>query len=187
MRRARSDGAGHAGAVVSVVHGLVLPGYRALRDICAPLADEWSRCFCVIDVQAGPIDSLWLYESPENEALVESLWWTVPAFANTSTHGLRPGALPALADHVLVDEWSYYFAIDATEPEALRRATALAGHIGDFSELFMRSLPDYADLFVCHVDGWWELYTGRADWYARLMAAWPECRARPLEHASRHP
>ena len=88
-----------------------------------------------------------------NEALVESLWWEVPVLASTSTNGLRPGSIPRLANRMIVDECSYYFAIDAPEPQALARATALACHIGDFSEPLLRDLDGLADLFICHVDG----------------------------------
>lgn len=167
--------------------GLVLEGYRSLPEVCAPLADEWARSFCVVDVQSGPFDSLWLFDSPENEALTERLAWDVPALANTSTNGFRPGALPRLAGRLLVDEWSYYFAIDAPEEDALRRATALARHIGDFSLSFLERLDEFADLLVCHVDGWWEFFSGRVEWHERLRAAWPDCRERPLAQASQPP
>lgn len=134
--------------------GLVLEGYRSLPEVCVPLADELARCFCVVDAQSGPFDSRWLFESPENEALADRLSWPVPAFVNTSTHGFRPGALPRLAGCLLVDEWSYYFAIETPEAEALRRATALAQHVNDLSVPFLRRLEDVADLLICHVDGW---------------------------------
>lgn len=75
----------------------------------------------------------------------------------------------------------------APEHEALRRATALARHIGDFSLPFLQRLDEFADLFVCHVDGWWEFFSGRVEWYERLRAAWPECRERDLSQASLPP
>jgi hypothetical protein len=168
---------------MAVASGLVLDGYRGLAEVCAPLAAELSRCFWVVDIQSGPFDSAWLYESEANEALVESLWWEVPALANTSTSGLRPGSIPRLADRLIVDEWSYYFAIDAPEPKGLARATALARHIGDFSEPFLRDLDGLADLFICHIDGWWEFYCGRPDWSRRLRSAWPDCFERDLSQA----
>ena len=127
--------------------GFVLSGNHPLREICEPLANELSRCFWVTDVQSGPFNSLWLYESAENETLAEEQLWDVPAFKNTSTFGLRPGSLPLLADHLISDEYSYYFAIDAPEHQALPRATSLARRIGDFSEPFLGRLDTLADLF----------------------------------------
>jgi hypothetical protein len=152
------------------------------------LADELSRCFWVIDLQYGPFNSLWLFESPENAALVDRQSWPVPGLDGGSTSGLRPGSLPALADRLMHDEFSYYFAIDAPEEEqALRRATALKGHIGDFSENFLQDLAGAADLFLCDADGWWEMYCGRPDWAARLRAAWPQIRERPLSRGGKAP
>ena len=168
--------------------GWILPGYRRLRDMLAPLADELARCFWVVDVQPSPFDSLWVFESPENEALLERQLWEVPAFADSSPVGLRPGSLPQLADVMRQDEFSYYFAIDAPEEQALRRATALKGHIGDFSEHFLREhVGTIADLFVCDADGWWEFYCAREKWTARLRGAWPELRRRALGRAGKAP
>jgi len=81
---------------MAVATGLVLKGHRSLPEICTPVADELARCFCVIDTGAGPFDSSWLYASPQNDALVRGLYWDVPALADSSTHGFRPGPLPAV-------------------------------------------------------------------------------------------
>jgi hypothetical protein len=170
-----------------VVNGLVLDGYRSLPEVCAPLAAELTCCFWVVDCQSGPFRSSWMDESEQNEALTERQWWGVPALANTSTSGLRPGSIPRLADRLIVDEWSYYFAIEAPEQQALARATALAPHIGDFSKTFLRTLADLADLFICHADGWWEFYCGRPDWSRRLRSAWPDCFERGLGQAGEPP
>jgi hypothetical protein len=59
----------------------------------------------------------------------------------------------------------------------------LAGHIGELSVRFLRQLDVAADLFLCHVDGWWEVYTGRPAWFDRLRSAWADCVVRPLERA----
>ena len=48
--------------------------------------------------------------SPRNDAILDQLLWQVPALANTSTCGFRPGLLAEFAGDVLVDEQSYYFA-----------------------------------------------------------------------------
>lgn len=167
--------------------GLVLDGDRSLPEVPAPVADELARCFWVVDIQCGPLDSRWVYASPKNEALVGRLAWSVPAFENTSTFGFRPGTVPRLARRFLVDGWSYYWVIDAAEPEALRRATALAGHVGDFSREFLRRPDEVAALFICHGDGWWEFFTHRPDWHRQLRAGWPECRERSLAKAGSSP
>jgi hypothetical protein len=168
---------------MSIETGFALDGRRSLREVCAPLADELARCFWVIDLYSGPLKILWLYESLENEALADRQAWDVPAYRGGLTRGFRPGTLPRLADQFVFDEQSYYFAIDAPEDEALRRAAGLNGHIGVFGEPFLRDLDRAADLLIAHVDGWWEFYCGRADWVRRLRAAWPELEERPLGRA----
>jgi hypothetical protein len=168
--------------------GLVLTGYHSLRKICAPLSNELAPCFWVIDTQSFPLTSLVLDPSPENEAIVDRLFWKVPALVNTSTCGFRPGLLPQFADDVLVDEQSYYFAIASDGDEALRRATLLADHIGDCSLPFLQRLDDFADLFLYHGDGWWEFFTGPADWHPLLRSHWwPNCRERSLSQAGKPP
>jgi hypothetical protein len=170
-----------------VVNGLVLDGYRSLPEVCAPLAAKLTRCFWVVDAQSGPFYSSWMYESEQNQALAERQLWDVPALADTTTCGLRPGSIPRFANRLIVDESSYYYAINSPEPEALARATALAPHVGDLSKPFLRTLEKFADLFMCHVDGWWEFYCGRPDWTRCLRSAWPDCFERSLSPAGEPP
>src|SRR5256885_1079245 len=134
-----------------IVACVVLKGYRSLSEVCGPLAADLDRCFWVVDLYSGPFRADWMFASADNEALAEQQFWDMPAFADTSTHGFRPGTIPRLAEHLIVDEWSYYFAIDAPEDMALRRASLLVGHIGDLTEGFLRRLDGAADLFICHV------------------------------------
>jgi hypothetical protein len=163
-----------------ITAGLVLKGRRSLAEVCAPLAADLDRCFWVVDLYSGPFRSDWLFASADNEALAERQFWDLPAFEDTSTHGFRPGTIPRLADLLILDEWSYYFALGGHEDVALRRASLLAGRPWDLSERFLRGLDAAADLFLCHVDGWWQFYTGRADWFNRLRAAWADCAVLPL-------
>jgi hypothetical protein len=166
--------------------GLVLPGYRPLTDILAPLADELAGCFWLVDVQLGVFNAEWMLEEA-NETLLEKLFWRVPGFKNSSTLGLRPGSLPRLAPHLNVDEWSYYIAIDRPEDEALKCAERLARHNNYVAEPFLKQLETLWDLFICHADGWWEFYSAREDWYQRLQGAWPEVRERAVREAGTPP
>jgi hypothetical protein len=161
---------------------LILTGPRSLPEVCVPLAAELARCFWVVDLYSGPFRHDWLFASEDNEALCDQQYWEVPAFANTSTHGFRPGTIPQLAEHLILDEQSYYYAIDSPEHIALGRASLLAGHIGDQSEGFLRGLDTIADLFLYYEGGeWWEFYTGRKEWLDRLSAAWAGGVVRPIE------
>lgn len=110
-----------------VKSGLVLEGYHRLEVICRPLSAYLTRCYWVIDDQTGPFDSPWIYESPENEALHDRQLLDVPECENTSTTCWRPKTLPNLATHLVVDEWTYFFAIDAPEEEDRIRPVASPG------------------------------------------------------------
>jgi hypothetical protein len=161
---------------MAIESGFVLPGQVPLSEICKPLALELSRCFWLVDVQSG----LFRSRFDLTEDLVERLSWPHPATEQSSTRGLRPGSIPHLAPHLKVDEWSYYFAIDTAEEEAFERVWKLAPRVGDLSEAFLEHLDELADLFIMHVDGWWEMYSGRPDWIRRLRDAWPDLQERPL-------
>ncbi|MFO0969588.1 MAG: hypothetical protein U0793_28855 [Gemmataceae bacterium] len=65
--------------------GLLLNGYRSLAEVCAPLAADLGRCFWVVDIQSGPFRSDSILASDENEALADSCFLDLPAFA-LSTH-----------------------------------------------------------------------------------------------------
>jgi len=168
-----------------VENGLVLNGDRSLTDVCAPLANELQRCFWVVDAQAGLFRSGCC--SDEGLALSERYGWNIPAFANTSTNGLRPGLIPDAAEKLIVDEWSYYYAIDSPEEVALERAAFLERNIGNLSKDNLKWLAAGADLLIVHVDGWWEFYTPRKAWFERLQSAWPECYSRSLALAGSPP
>jgi hypothetical protein len=156
-----------------VKSGLVLTGDDRLEVICRPLSTSLTRCSWVIDDQTGPFDSRWIYESPENQALLARQFLDVPECRNSSTTCWRPRTLPKLAGHLIVDEWTYFFAIDAPEEEARQRAGRIARRIGDLSREFFADLDGLADLFLFHADGWWEFYTARPHWHDRLRNSFP--------------
>jgi hypothetical protein len=167
--------------------GLVLKGYHRLEVICRPLSAYWTRCYWAIDNQAGPFDSRWTYGSPENEALLARQFLDVPECRNSSTTCWRPRTLPKLAAHVVVDEWTYFFAIDAPEEEARIRAGRIARRIGDLSRAFFEDLDGLADLFMFHADGWWEFHAARPHWHDRLRSSLPGCTERSSRRAGEPP
>lgn len=168
-----------------VENGLVLSGHRSLTEVCAPLANELQRCFWVVNAQAGLFRSGCCSE--EGLALSERYGWNISAFADTSTNGLRPGLIPDAAEKLIVDEWSYYYAIDSPEAVALQRTAFLNGNIGNLSKDYLKRLEAGTDLLIVHVDGWWEFYTPRKAWFERLQSAWPECCSRSLALAGSPP
>jgi hypothetical protein len=75
---------------MAVESGLVLEGYHPLDSVLRPLTPYPVPCHWVIDDQAGPFDSRWIYGSPENEALLGRQSLDVPGCRNTSTTRWRP-------------------------------------------------------------------------------------------------
>src|SRR5689334_21769313 len=100
------------GQLMATKLGLVLAGDHPLDSVLRPLAPYLTRCHWIIDDQSGPFDSSWMYESPENEELLDRESLDVLECENTSTTCWRPRTLPRLAAHLVVDEWTYFFAID---------------------------------------------------------------------------
>src|SRR5690242_3832064 len=123
-----------------VKSGLVLQGDHRLEAVCRPLSADLTRCYWVIDDQAGPFDSRWIHGSPENEAWLGRQLLDVPACRDSSTTCWRPRTLPKLAGQLVVDEWTYFFALDVQEEEARTRAGRIARRIGDLSLEFFEGL-----------------------------------------------
>jgi hypothetical protein len=166
--------------------GLVLRGSHRLEDLLRPLHPYPTRCHWIIDDQTGPFDSVWIYGSPENEALI-ARQQDVAECRDTTTSCWRPRTLPKLSAHVVVDEWTYFFAIDAPEDEVRRRAGHLSRRIGDLSEEFFSRLDVLADLFMFHADGWWEFYATCPDWHGRLQSGLAGCVLRTARRAGEPP
>ena len=137
------------------------------------MAGDLADCYWALDCD-WQVDHNWYYGSDDREAVVQALRWNLPALGGRFA-GFRPGLVPLLAGRILVDEWSFFFAIEGPEHRAADRATRLAGHAGAYSEAFVRDIECFADLLLWHIDGWWEFYSGRPDWLERLRSAWPGC------------
>jgi hypothetical protein len=86
-----------------------------------------------------------------------------------------------------VDEWTYFFAIDASKEEVRIQAGRIARHIGDLSREFFGELDRLADLFRFHADGWWEFSTARTYWHDRLRSGFPGCTERSSRRAGEPP
>ena len=161
-----------------VTSGLILNGRRSFAEVCAPLALELADCYWAVD-HDWQIDHEWYYESDDHQALVDSLRWDLPSLRGRFA-GFRPGLVPRLADRLIVDEWSFLYAIEGPDTRAEARATRLASYEGVYSTAFIRNIECYADLLLCHIDGWWEFYSARPDWLERLRSAWPGCQERKV-------
>ncbi len=155
-----------------------------MPDIIAPLADEVARCYWLVDTQSGPFRDGYL---PEQEAVYEKLFVEVERCRDTSTTCWRPGTLPRYAKEVVIDEWTYLFGMRCDEKSVPERAGWLCSWVGKFDSDFFARLGVVADLFVMHVDGWWEVYTGHDEWQQRLRTAFPQSLKRSSGEVGRPP
>ena len=92
--------------------GLIIPRRAELREILQPLSRELAECFWLVDTQSGPFRDFF---DPAKEAAYEALMLDTEACRDTSCSTWRPGTLPLHADHLVVDEWTYLFAMRCDE------------------------------------------------------------------------
>jgi hypothetical protein len=133
----------------------------------------WRWWVCV---QSGPIDSHWLGNGERNEALVERLFIDVPEFRDAGTTAWNRGFVPRLHTHVLIGEWTYFYATNCGESEFPGRAAHSHMHLA--RPEFFRELALTGDLYLVHVDGWWEVYTNRTEWQQLLLSEFPDSYVR---------
>lgn len=163
---------------------LVIARAAELRDVLEPLARELGDCYWLVETQSGPFRDYFL---PGKESVYDALMIDTEVCRDTSCSTWRPGTLPEHADPFVVDEWTYLFAICCEESELAARAEWLVPHIGRFGAEFFTGFEAVADLFVMHVDGWWELYTPHPEWHRRLRLAFPESLERSVAELGKPP
>lgn len=169
-----------------ITTGVIIVGDLPLPAILSPIAADLDRCFWLIDSYSGPFRSSWLYASPDNEAIYDEKFVETDAGRNASISCWRPGTLPRYAEHVVIDEWTYLFAMQCDESAVAQRVDRIGRWLGKFNEDFFAQMEE-AELFLMHVDGWWELYTANTGWRAEVRAAFPQSFERPTTEAGTPP
>lgn len=167
--------------------GIVLARKPRLPTILRPLATELAPCYWLVDVQWGPFKPGWQFGSAENEALIAKKLVDVPACRDVISTCWGPHTFPRLAEHVVIDEWSYFFAMKCRKDDVDRRAEWIVPRIGRLGADFFDGLGDVADLFLVHADGWWEFYSPHATWRAKFAAAFPRSVERSWREAGEAP
>lgn len=124
-------------------------------DLLRPMFAELDSLYWVVACQTGPVRTDWILASSEHERILEAFHVRVPAFESRGLSLWRPGALSRFDGHLTFDEWSYFVGFQASEIEAIDKATRL-GLSRFFSPEFYELLESEGQLFAVHVDGWWE-------------------------------
>lgn len=153
---------------IPAIHsGVVIADAIPLAKLLAPIQREIARCYWLIDTPSGPFrDALELANENSYGALSVSV-----EPCGTSSTCWRPETLPARADKVHIDEWTYIFGLQCDESDLARRITWLMNRLGHFDADFFDGLASAADVFIMHGDGWWEVYSAHRPWTDALCAA----------------
>ena len=166
--------------------GPILSGDYNLDNICRSLEQHLERCFWVEDNQMSPF-SRWCDETADSDEILLRHHVDVPECRSTSVNCWRPGTIPNFCAGTASDEWSYFYAIDADEIEVKKRAARVRDYVGDLSPKFFAEFESLVDLFMMHVDGWWEIYSRHTVWLVLLKRELPNCFERSSRFAGHSP
>jgi hypothetical protein len=171
--------------------GIVVKSQYSFETVCRPLAGFLRYCYLIIDSQLGwPFDRSWR-DLPESEKVLEAQYFDVPECRYSASSCWRPRTFPKLAPHVILDEWTSFYAIEATDEEDARvRAGRIAlNDVGDLSAEFFETLDNLVALFMFSPDGWswWEFYSSRPYLYQAIRAAFPAWIERSTKTAGQPP
>lgn len=173
----------------SQTSGVIIPSRCTLDEIIVAIRGRLSTWCWWINVQSGPFESLWLY-TDDNEALVCQFWIDVPEFRDTSVSAWGRGFVPYLHNHVILDKWTYFYASSCDPNDFPRRAAQSERRLyssTQFNPDFFQSLALTGDLFLMHVDGWWEIYTVNAKWQRRCLDHFSQAFIRTWNRAGEPP
>ncbi len=135
-----------------------------IETVVLPLLSKyWLVC-----TQGGPFSITDKPNFKELDAETSSFIIDVPEFRGTDIYLFRPGVFPRFAGLLVIDEWTYLFALDGPEESAKRNALKIEKCAGDWlSRTFFEAVESSALGFFAYVDGFWEVYLRE---YANLPA-----------------
>ena len=140
-----------------------------LAAALVPVADRCSALAWAVAIQSG------LLRHGANDEELRDRWVRRAAgehiAANRMTW-LERGFLPALADTLILDEWSYYVGFDPYKVSADTLAAHLS-HELDPRPLLFEAIARFDLLYILRVDtGWWEAYAANGDILRQLRKGW---------------
>lgn len=91
-------------------------------------------------------------------------------FAPTDTTAWKPGFVPVLSRHVVVDEQSFFVATRCTPLEISSRAIFYDQEFGILSAEFFAELDRTDDLFIGYGAGWWEVFSTNCSLVQKLLS-----------------
>jgi hypothetical protein len=147
-------------------HSLKFPG--PIEAAVLPLLSKyWLVC-----TQGGPFSTTDKPNFEELEAETSSFILDVSEFRDSDLHLFRPGVFPQFLKFLVVDEWTYLFALDGPAESAKKNALELKKCWQDdyLSRAFFGAVATATLGFFMYVDEFWEVYLRDQSSRADLLA-----------------
>ena len=101
------------------------PEVSDFSKLIYPISHEVDDLYWFMDLQAGPVNFFWAYETNNEEMVEDNIINNVP-FTNTSASLHKPGMISKYGPHLIDDEASYYVGLQAdSDEEATSKASAI--------------------------------------------------------------
>lgn len=113
--------------------------------------------YWLVCTQGGPFS---IADKPNFEQLseeIDSFSVDVPNFRDTDVHLMRPGVFDRFGGLLVVDEWTYLFALDGPEEVAIENALKI-DESNWLSSRFFEIVESNTLGFFLYVLGFWEIY-----------------------------
>ena len=124
------------------------------RAILPLLSKYWLIC-----TQAGPFSVTYTPNFEDLEEETSSFIVDVPEFRGTDKHLFRPGVFPRFAKLLVMDEWTYLFALDGPEESAKQNALKIEKCSGNWlSSEFFGTVQSNTLGFFMYGGRFWEIY-----------------------------
>jgi hypothetical protein len=139
-----------------------------LAAALAPVADRCSPMAWAVRIQSG------LLRNSSDEEFRDR-WVRCAAGDDISANRmlwLEPSFLPALADRLNIDEWSYYLGFDPYKVSADTLAARLSHQLYPRTLLF-ETIARFDLIYILRVDkAWWEAYAANGGILRQLSKGW---------------
>jgi hypothetical protein len=144
------------------MHGLYCKSEQSFTVLLKPLLHELDTLWWIVDCKRIPIRG--------GEQVLDGMVFKVPAFESTSTWLWRPGSLSKLGDALQCGNWTYFLGFNAAESDAPDTAVRLRSSGTLWSAEFFETLQKEAEIFLVQVEGWWEFYPRRPEWFKQIQS-----------------
>lgn len=141
---------------------------RSLAEAVDAIQPECAQFDWAISLQSGPFLEISFMEEDDPRNVLDLFH----DFSGGDPAWFKRGILPAHAENLIFDEWSYYLGFNADQVGAAKLHEALHGDISPRQAIFDTIATNPCVYLIFVDDGWWEAYTSIPGIESRLAAAW---------------